>query len=65
MVGIVAMLATEQLLQRPLIMLGVQGKQVKQAQLNQRLHAWAAEAGADLMADEEIASTLFIESPEQ
>jgi hypothetical protein len=65
MVGIVAMLATEQLLQRPLIMLGVQGKQVKQAQLNQRLHSWAAEAGADLMADEEIASTLFIESPDQ
>jgi hypothetical protein len=56
MIGIVAMLATEQLLQRPIIMMGVQGKQV---QLNQRLHAWAAEAGADLMADEQVASTLF------
>jgi hypothetical protein len=56
MVGIVAMLATEQLIQRPIIMFGVQGKQV---QLNQRLHAWAAEAGADLMADEQVASTLF------
>jgi len=61
MVGIVAMLATEQLLQRPIIMMGVQGKQVKQMQLNQRLHAWAAEAGADLMADEQIASTLFVD----
>jgi hypothetical protein len=59
MVGIVAMLATEQLLQRPIIMMGVQGKQ---AQLNQRLHAWAAEAGADLMADEQLASKLFVDA---
>jgi hypothetical protein len=39
-------------------MMGVQGKQVE---LNQRLHAWAAEAGADLMADEQVTSTLFVD----
>jgi hypothetical protein len=46
-------------------MFGVQGKQGKQVELNQRLHAWAAEAGSDLMADEQVASTLFLGSAAQ
>merc|ERR1712078_28410 len=54
MVGIAAMLVTEQLLQRPLIMFGVEGKATPaDTELNERLNAWAAEAGADLVADED------------
>jgi hypothetical protein len=60
MVGIAAMLLTEQLLQRPLIMFGVEGKETPaDAELNERLNAWAAEAGADLVADEEKVAMLF------
>jgi acyl-coenzyme A synthetase/AMP-(fatty) acid ligase len=62
MVGIAAMLLTEQLLQRPLIMFGVEGKATPapaDSELNERLNAWAAEAGADLVADEDKVAMLF------
>merc|ERR550537_1859368 len=60
MVGIAAMLLTEQLLQRPLIMFGVEGKATPaDTELNERLNAWAAEAGADLVADEDKVAMLF------
>merc|ERR1719163_1284283 len=60
MVGIAAMLLTEQLLQRPLIMLGVEGKATPaDAELNERLKAWAAEAGRNLVADEDKVAMLF------
>jgi len=60
MVGIAAMLVTEQLLQRPLIMFGVEGKATPaDAELNERLNAWATEAGADFVADEEKVAMLF------
>jgi hypothetical protein len=60
MVGIAAMLLTEQLLQRPLIMFGVDGKAAPaDAELNQRLTAWATDAGADLVADEDKVAMLF------
>jgi uncharacterized membrane protein len=64
MVGIAAMLLTEQLLQRPLIMFGVEGQETTtataaDAELNQRLNAWAADAGADLLADEDKVAMLF------
>merc|ERR1719261_300506 len=61
MVGIAAMLLTEQLLQRPLIMFGVEGKATPaDAELNQRLNAWATEAGADLVADDDKVAMLFV-----
>jgi uncharacterized membrane protein len=60
MVGIAAMLLTEQLLQRPLVMFGVEGKATPaDTELNERLSAWAAEAGAELVADEEKVAMLF------
>jgi hypothetical protein len=60
MVGIAAMLLTEQLLQRPLIMFGVDGKAAPaDAELNERLTAWATDAGADLVADEDKVAMLF------
>jgi hypothetical protein len=60
MVGIAAMLLTEQLLQRPLVMFGADGKESPEdAELNERLNAWAAEAVADLVADEEKVAMLF------
>jgi uncharacterized membrane protein len=62
MVGIAAMLITEQLLQRPLIMFGVEGKEATRAdaELNERLNAWAEDAGADLLADEDKVAMLFL-----
>jgi hypothetical protein len=61
MVGIAAMLITEQLIQRPIIMFGVEGKEATpaDAELNARLSAWASEAGADLVADEDKVAMLF------
>jgi len=61
MVGIAAMLLTEQLLQRPLIMFGMEGKAMPaDTELNERLSAWAADAGADLVADEDKVAMLFM-----
>merc|ERR1719313_316182 len=65
MVGIAAMLVTEQLLQRPLIMLGAEGREAaaptaSDAELRARLGAWAAEAGAELLADEDKVAMLFV-----
>merc|ERR1719174_3244488 len=60
MVGIAAMLLTEQLLQRPLVMFGVEGKATPaDTELNERLNAWATEAGADFVADEAKVAMLF------
>jgi hypothetical protein len=61
MVGIAAMLLTEQLLQRPVIMFGMEGKAMPaDTELNERLSAWAADAGADLVADEDKVAMLFM-----
>merc|ERR1719243_425964 len=55
------MLLTEQLMQRPLIMFGVDGQATPaDAELNQRLNAWATEAGADLVADDDKVAMLFV-----
>merc|ERR1719326_2720513 len=60
MVGIAAMLVTEQLLQRPVVMFGMEGKATPEdTELNERLKAWAAEASADLVADEDKVAMLF------
>merc|ERR1719353_555103 len=78
MVGIAAMLVTEQLLQRPIIMFGVDGEEAPaeapaavpaegsardlraQKELRGLLGAWAEEAGADLVADEDKVAMLFM-----
>merc|ERR1719326_433443 len=59
MVGIAAMLATELVINRPIFMLGVDGKEAAElTNSHAKLRAWADRAGAKLLADERTVALL-------
>jgi len=59
MVGIAAMLATELVINRPIFMLGVDGKEAAELEdAHAKLRAWADRAGAKLLADKRTVALL-------
>merc|ERR1719326_1393675 len=59
MVGIAAMLATELVINRPIFMLGVDGKEAAEMQdSHAKLRAWAEQAGEKLLADKRTVALL-------
>ena len=59
MVGIAAMLATELVINRPIFMLGVDGREAAELEdAHAKLRAWADRAGAKLLADKRTVALL-------
>merc|ERR1719460_3618710 len=59
MVGIAAMLATELVINRPIVMLGVEGKEAAELEASHaKLRSWADRAGARLLADKRTVALL-------
>merc|ERR1719197_1552084 len=62
MVGIAAMLATELVINRPIFMLGVDGKEAAELEdAHAKLRAWADRAGAKLLADKRTVALLGLD----
>merc|ERR1719352_814894 len=65
MVGIAAMLATELVINRPIFMLGVDGKEASElTDSHAKLRAWADRAGAKLLADKRTVALLGLSGQE-
>merc|ERR1719163_1508731 len=66
MVGIAAMLATELAINRPIFMLGVDGKEAAElTDSHAKLRAWADRAGAKLLADKRTVALLGLGGADQ